>query len=78
MSRSVEEVNEWDMSFREVMVIDLSSLPTVHVFHTNTDPESSCKGSNVDVVTLAIHWVHFLLYDTVYIHNKRRDVFLVS
>lgn len=60
MSRSIEEVDEGELALGEVVVVHFPSLAAVHVLHTNVDPQSSCESADVNVVTLAIHGVHFL------------------
>ena len=41
-------------------MVDLSSLPTIHVFHSYVDAQSSRQGTDVNMVTLSVHRVHLL------------------
>lgn len=60
VSRSIEEVDEGGRTLGKIVVIDFPSLSTVHVYHTNTDLQSRCQSTDVNVVTLAIHGVYLL------------------
>ena len=60
VSWPVEEVEERGAALGEVVMVDLPSLPAIHVLHTHADPQSSRQGSDVDVVTLPVHGIYFL------------------
>lgn len=60
VSWPIQKMKERGRAFWEVMMVDLSSLPTIHVLHAHTDPQSSCNGTNMDVVTLPVHRIYFL------------------
>ena len=60
MSGPVEEVHGGRGAFGEVMMVHHLTTPPVHVFDSYIDPQGSCQGADVDVVTFTIHGVHFL------------------
>ncbi len=57
---AIKEVDKGHRILRKVMVVDLTSLPTVHVLHTDTDTQGCRQRADMDVVTLPIHRINFL------------------
>ena len=60
MSWSIENMNARFCSLRKVMVIHLSSFPSVHVLHPYAHTHCCCQSTDVNVVTLMVHWFHLL------------------
>ena len=69
MSWSIKEVQARFWAFRKVVMVDFPSLSSVHVLHTHIDIKSLSEGWNVDMITLASHWLHFLQHRRRWIVN---------